>query len=351
MILFAFFAHSQRTLRLKYAFAGSATKANPLETVKNIAKVATRLRRQSDTRGPKNLLLTGAAGFVGGHILLRALENWRVIGLDFQPPPIFHARLKWHEIDLLDVGKLESIFQTNRPVAVIHTAAMSDIDACESNPDLATQLNVSVTEHLAHLCREFGSKLLFTSTDTIFAGTRSFYSEEDPPQPLNHYARTKVAAERIVLDLCPGSVVARLSLVAGLPAFSRGNSYMAKAVQALRAGQTIAFPDDEFRTPVYVCTAAEALLELADQDLSGIFHLAGNERLSRHETGCRLARKLKVDESLVLVKNSSQLPGRAPRPKDVSLSNTKARSQLQTPFLSFDATLEEMLKSKESSHA
>ena len=119
----------------------------------------------------------------------------------------------------------------------------------------------------------------------------------------------------------------------------------------MRAGQTIAFPDDEFRTPVYVGTAAAALLELADKDLSGIFHLAGNERLSRYETGRRLARKLSVDESLVLVKNASELSGRAPRPKDVSLSNTKARTLLQTPFLSLDEALDEMFKSEEGSYA
>jgi len=298
----------------------------------------------------KTLLLTGPAGFVGGHILLRALEAWKVVALDVEPAPIRHAHLAWHSIDLLDAGLLESIFRTNRPAAVIHTAAMSDIDVCESKPDLATRLNVGVTEHLAHLCRQFGSKLVFTSTDTVFVGTRSFYSEEDSPEPLNHYARTKVAAEQIVLDRCPGSVVARLSLVAGLPAFSRGNSYMAKAVQALHAGQSIAFPDDEFRTPIYVGTAAEALLELADRNLSGIFHLAGNERLSRHETGRRLASRLKVDVSLVMVKNASELSGRAPRPKDVSLSNAKARALLQTPFLSFDETLDEIFKLEKGTH-
>jgi dTDP-4-dehydrorhamnose reductase len=294
----------------------------------------------------KTILITGAAGFVGGHILRSALADWHVIGVGRSSTPMAHPRLTWLQTDLLNVESFSSVLAIYRPAAVIHAAALSDIDACEQNPKMAIALNVTVTERLVDFCREYGSKMIFTSTDTVFDGSKSFYSETDLPQPLNLYGRTKVQAEQLVLTRDSSYVVARLSLVAGLPAFARGNSSMARAHKALCSGEPIGVPDDEFRTPVFVSVVCQALIELAGSKESGVFHIAGNDRLSRYEIVRRLAVQLGVDPDLVQIKNSPELGGRAPRPKDVSLANSKVRSRLQTIFPDFDQALAHMLKTE-----
>jgi len=292
----------------------------------------------------KRLFLTGAGGFVGGHVLIAALPDWQVIGFTRSPAPLVHPRLIWWQHTLLDQEALARAFVLHRPTAVIHAAAMSDIDACEEQPELAYQMNVGVTQRIVQLCGQFGSKLVFTSTDTVFGGSKRFYREQDPVDPANYYGRTKVEAEQCVLQESSGAVVARLSLVAGLAAFDRGNSFIVRALTALTSGKPIAVPDDEFRTPVWVHTVSQALLELAAGEWSGLFHLAGNERLSRYEAVRRLADRLGASPDLVQIKNSPYLGGRAPRPKDVSLDNRKARSTLTTTFLDFNQTLGRILE-------
>ncbi len=289
----------------------------------------------------KRLILTGASGFVAGNILIQAREEWELHAFSSHPAVSPRWEACWHVIDpISQTGALEKLFMEIRPHAVIHSAAMADIDACEKDPDQARRVNVELTEKIVALGERNGAKLIHLSTDTIFDGEKGLYVEEDPPHPVNFYGRTKVEAEKAITSSQSTWVIARLALVMGLPAFSQGNSFLAKMVSALREGKEVGFPDNEIRSPVDVITLSRALLELAANDLTGILHLAGNEILNRYEIGQRIARKMGFDESLVVVKNAGDQPGRAPRPRDVSLNNAKARSQLKTPMLDLEQAIE-----------
>ncbi len=289
----------------------------------------------------RTLLLTGAAGFVGGHVLRLALPERQVVALARSAAPIKHPQLIWAQGDLLDDQFVARVFSEYHPTAVIHCAAMSDIDACAQFPEKAFDVNVATTEHLLQHCGE--QKLVYTSTDTVFDGSRSFYREADQAMPVNYYGETKLEAEQRVLAHASQHAVARLSLVAGLPVHDRGNSFMIRTRRALMADETVGMPNDEFRTPIFVHVAAQALLELAESPLSGIFHIAGNERLSRFAMGQKFARKLGLNPDLVQVRNYQDHKARAVRPKDVSLDNSKARTHLRTVFPDFDQALLEMV--------
>jgi dTDP-4-dehydrorhamnose reductase len=296
--------------------------------------------------GAQTLLLTGAGGFVGGHILHQALDKYEVVALGRNPAPFQHPRLKWYLTDVCDHKQVTSIFHVHKPELVVHAAADSDIDRCEMNPQDALRINVDATEHLARLCRGNGSKMIFTSTDAVFDGHKSFYREEDVPMPVNHYGKTKIIAEQIVQQTCPGSVVTRLAWVLGFSLSGRGNSFINKTVSTLQNGQEVNFPDDEFRTPIHVSIVAQALLRLAAPEFSDIYHLAGNDRSSRYELACRVAARAQVDGNLVIIKNAAELAGRAKRAKDVSLDNRKARHALQMDFLSIDEALNDIFSSE-----
>jgi dTDP-4-dehydrorhamnose reductase len=297
----------------------------------------------SDTARRK-LLVTGAHGFVAGSVLNQAGADWQVHAFSRGEPLAGRDNLQWHSCDPLAPGELARSFREVRPQAVIHTAAMADIDVCQANSDVARAVNVDYTRTLAALCDETGAKLVFCSTDTIFDGEHAPYSEDAAPGPVNFYAETKVAAEKLVSGLGAQGAIARLSLVVGLPVLGAGNSFLAKTIASLKQGRAVAFPGHEVRTPVDVITVGRALLELAAGTQRGIFHLAGLTRLSRFEMGQSIARRFGFPQELIQDQGPVTTPGRAPRPRDVSLDNRQTRAQLKTPMRTLDEGLSLILE-------
>lgn len=286
----------------------------------------------------RKLLVTGANGFVAGSILAQAGTDWEVHAVS-RGEPSTEGDFRWHRLDAVTELTWAALFREVQPTAVIHTAALADIDFCEANPDAATAVNVGWTARLARCCGELGVRLVHCSTDTVFGGERAPYREEDPPEPLNHYARTKVDAERHVSALGSGGVIARLSLVIGLPVLGAGNSFVARLLSTLAAGREVAVPEREIRTPIDVVTLGRALIELAGGRGSGIFHLSGTEPLNRLELSRRIARAFGAQPELVVPVDPAKLAGRAPRPRDVSLAHPRTRESLTTPMLDLDAGL------------
>ena len=286
----------------------------------------------------RRLLVTGGNGFVAGSILARAGDDWEIHGVS-RGAPLSKGRFCWHQVDGLDTDHWADLFRRVRPTAVIHTAALADIDFCEANPEMATAVNLGLTATLAGMCGQERIKLVFCSTDTVFDGERAPYQESDSPEPLNHYGRTKVEAERRVLALGDLGVIARLSLVMGLPVLGAGNSFVARLLDALAAGRDVAVPEREVRTPVDVLTLGRALIELAGSEHSGVFHLSGTERLNRLELSRRIAAAFGFRPDLVVPVDPAKMAGRAPRPRDVSMAHDRTRRCLATPMLDLDAGL------------
>lgn len=281
----------------------------------------------------KKLLITGAGGFVAGSVLTHAGKVWAVYAIDriqFSDAP---GNIHYHNLDLLDQNNLTKLFHQINPAAVIHTAALADIDFCQNNPALAGQINVGITQSLADLCAATGAKLILCSTDSVFDGRKGNYTETDLPNPVNFYAETKVKAEAIVSAL-PNGVVARLALVLGLPVLGSGNSFLAKTIDKLKRGEPVNFPENEIRTPIDIITLGKSLVELAGNDFTGTVHLAGNTRINRFEMARQIAEKSGYSKELIVAVNSNALAGRASRPNDASLDNRLAQKILNTPMRS-----------------
>jgi len=287
----------------------------------------------------RKLLVTGAQGFVAGSVLAQAGPEWEVHGISRSEPARPPQRIRWHTCDMLQKERCAELFQAIKPDAVIHTAAVADIDFGESNRELAKQVNVEMTRILASLANESGCRFVFCSTDTVFDGEHAPYHEDDQPVPVNFYARTKVEAEKIVRGLEIQTVIARLSLVVGLPLLGAGNSLLARMLAAFKDSRLVTVPEREVRTPVDVITVGLSLLELAAGNQEGIFHIAGNDRLNRVEIARRIATQFGFDSKLIMPQEPEAMRGRAIRPRDVSLDNAKARAHLKTPMRSFDEGL------------
>jgi dTDP-4-dehydrorhamnose reductase len=295
----------------------------------------------------QRLMVTGYGGFVAGSVVWQASETWDVHALSLVEAPEMRDGFRCYQLDLRDTAKLREVFRKAKPNAVIHTAALADIDYCQSHQDEAEEVNVGITQELARLCGESGARLALCSTDSIFDGAKGMYTEEEEPRPINTYADTKVRAEKIVLEECGGGVVARLSLVMGLPVLGAGNSFLAKMIASLEAGREVLFPQNEVRTPVDVITVGRVLLELAGSTFTGTLHVSGNTRLNRYDMAQRIAERLGYSAALVTPTDSNAIEGRAPRPNDASLDNARAKSLLDTPMRSLMEGLELVLAAKE----
>ena len=294
--------------------------------------------------GAKRLLVTGAHGFVAGSVLSQAGQDWQVHAISRGEAVACRDNVRWHTYDPLAPDRLARLFQEVRPQVVIHTAALADIDVCQAQPELARAVNVNFTSALAELCADTAARLVFCSTDTIFDGEHAPYSEADVPGPVNFYAETKVEAEQLVSRLGAQAVIARLSLVVGLPVLGAGNSFLARMIATLKQGRTVSVPGHEVRTPVDVITAGRALLELAAGTHSGIYHLAGHSRVTRFELARAIALRFGYSQDLILDQGAATTPGRAPRPRDVSLDNRKVCTLLNTPMHTLDEGLSLILE-------
>ncbi len=294
----------------------------------------------------KKLLVTGSGGFIAGSVILQAIHDWSVYGIDHPDIPGDQKNVKFYSMDLNDRQSLENLFNQIQPDAVIHTAALADIDFCQSHQVQAEKINVRITQNLTNLCIQNQTRLIFCSTDTVFDGLQGFYDEKDEPGPINYYAETKVRAENIIKEKIANAVIARLSLVMGLPIMGSGNSFLVRTIEKLAAGEKVEFPENEIRTPIDVITVGQALVELAGNDYCGILHLSGNDRITRFEMARRIVQRLGYSSDMIIPTNSNAMPGRAPRPNDVSLNNAKAQDSINTPMQSLNDGLELILKSE-----
>ncbi len=293
------------------------------------------------TEEEPTLLVTGASGFLGGWLVALGRQSWQVHAI-WRRTPFRLPGTVWHQCDLTDDSAVESLIRDIKPQAIIHAAAEANLDWCEDHPDQARRANVDATGHLAQLAVDIGARFVFVSTDMVFDGERGNYTEADPVKPISVYGKTKAEAEALVQRVAPQAAVARTALIFGKP-YLGGSSFSEWIEQKVHAGEPVPLFTDQYRTPILVQNLSEALLELAGNRLSGLFHLAGTERIDRYTFGQKLVRKLGLSAERLQPAKLADIRFRAPRPRDLSLNIARAKTALKTPFLDIDTALERLL--------
>ena len=272
------------------------------------------------------ILLTGASGQLGAYLIDRLAPRGHALLAWSGSKPGNRFGIAMTPVDLLDGEATLQALDHASPDAVIHAAAISSAEAVRFDPEKATRINVEATNRIAGWCDRHDRRLVFTSTDLVFDGSRSWNREDDPAEPVLAYGRTKRQAEPAVLAI-PKGVVARLSLLFG-PSWSGRDAFFDKAVGALLKGERRAYFEDEYRTPLDLGTAAEALSLLAEGEMTGLFHVAGRQRMSRFQLMRRVAVALGLDPLLVEANRRGQVDLPEPRPADVSLDTTRLAAAL-----------------------
>jgi len=258
--------------------------------------------------------ITGAGGLIGNYLVQTApkiVPQAKVI-------PLTRDRL-----ELTDFARVTAEFRHTRPRVIIHCAALSRSPACQAHPGLAHKINVEVTALLSELAADI--PFFFFSSDLVFDGRLGNYDETAPVNPLGVYAETKVLAERIVLANARHTVV-RTSLNCGVsPTGDRGFDEQLRC--AWQAGQSLRLFTDEFRCPIPAESTARAVWELVAQGETGLYHVAGAERLSRLEIGKLCAERWPELHPRFQAGSLKDYKG-APRAPDTSLNCAKAQAKL-----------------------
>jgi dTDP-4-dehydrorhamnose reductase len=271
------------------------------------------------------VLLTGASGFVGGHLLLALRGRLELTTVGRRPLPDSPRHVRG---DLEDERFLDRLSHAAFD-AVVHLAALTDADLCERLPERARIANAELPQRLASACAASCRRFVYVSTDLVFDGERAPYAETDPALPIAVYGRTKLEGERgVVSILGERAAIARLALVYGPRTSARSRpSFVERMVASASRGERVPLFEDEFRTPLYVEDAAESLaLLLEGAPPPPIVHLGGPERSSRFEMGTRALEAFGLASDLAEARSRTGSGVLAPRPRDVSLSSSVARA-------------------------
>jgi dTDP-4-dehydrorhamnose reductase len=288
-----------------------------------------------------SLLITGGSGFVGGHLARMASSRWNTY-VTYHKTPI-EGLTNIVELDITNSEATKKIISDLKPKTIIHTAAFAKADYCIEHQNAAWQANVIGTKNILLAAEQVGNvRVIFISTDLVFQGNKSLYSEKNLPTPLCYYGKIKLEAEKIVSKISSNYCIARTALIYGW-SLNSSKVFTETMINQLRQGNQVRLFIDEYRTPIYIKNLCAILLELAHRDeLQGLYHICGSTRLSRFEFGLELATIWGFDKKLIVPTSVDNFRFKDFRPKDCSMSHKKAESVLKTRFWNIREGLTDM---------
>jgi dTDP-4-dehydrorhamnose reductase len=234
------------------------------------------------------------------------------------------------KVNLLDQSELRRSLAEFRPNLVVHTAGMTNVDACETAPRGAHLANVEIACNVAKATSDLGIGLVHISTDHLFSGSKPLVTEEERPTPLNVYGKTKLDAERCVSERHSGALIIRTNFY-GWGHANRA-SFSDWIIDSLRNGESITVFDDVYYSPILIDELVSVVHDSIDQNVHGVLNIAADKRISKYEFSMKVAEQFKLDTSLINKGSIKDAALTAARPTDMSLSIEKVKKLLQRPI-------------------
>lgn len=262
-------------------------------------------------RTRRKLLITGAAGQLGSDLVTVLGERYGVQGTTSGT------------MDIRDAARVHEVISRSEADVIIHCAAMTDVDACERDPELAMAVNRDGTAHVVEACQSTGALMVYISTDYVFDGQQSEpYREADQTNPINHYGRSKLAGEKAVRELLSNShVIVRTAWVYGI----HGQNFIKTILRLARSGQTpLTVVSDQIGCPTWTVEIAQQIDRILEDEMQGIVHVTAGGTCSRYNLAVELIRIMNLPTIIEPV-TSDQFPQRAPRPANSSLESARLK--------------------------
>jgi len=281
-------------------------------------------------------LVTGSAGLIGLQVVKDLVkQNHTVNSCYHDEKPVHGTPL---QLDLTDQDKIIETLQETKPDRIIHLAAMTNVDLCETEIELATLLNVKATETIAKQAAKQQVFFVYVSTDYVFDGQDGMKKEDDSTNPLGFYGKSKLEGELALNKLASSWCVARTSTPFGI--HHKKKSFPLWVKESLESKKEISVLVDQFTSPTFVPNLSKMLIEVATRQITGILHLAGATRISRYELAEMIADKLNLDKTMLKPTKIADMNWKAQRPKDSSLNVSLATEILNEKPQKIEQSLE-----------
>jgi dTDP-4-dehydrorhamnose reductase len=290
----------------------------------------------------KKILLTGSNGLLGQKVidLLRYHTEYELIasskGENRYPK---EGGYIYENLDITNPLEVERIVAKYEPYAVINTAAMTNVDQCESDKENCDLLNIKAVEYLIQASAKHKVYMVHLSTDFIFDGESGPYKEDDDAKPLSYYGQSKYEAEKLLSNSGIEYSILRTIIVYGVAAKMSRSNIVLWAKSALEKGDTVKVVNDQYRMPTLAEDIAKACILAIDKRVKGVYHISGKDYMSVIEMVRRIAKFYGLDESLIVETDSTTLNQAAKRPPRTGFILDKAIKDLGYAPHSFEEGL------------
>lgn len=278
------------------------------------------------------ILITGANGLLGQKLisLLTAHADTSVLatGRGDCRFPIEAEHIRYERMDITKRHQVNQVVDMFSPDVIINTAAMTNVDQCETEKEACWELNVTAVEFLLAAAERNKSFFLHVSTDFIFDGTYGPLTEDAKPNPVNFYGESKLDAEKVIMKSEAPWSIARTVLVYGITHNMSRSNIILWVKNSLENGQTIKVVDDQWRTPTLAEDLAKGCYLIAKDKVEGVFNISGKDFLTPYEMAVKTADFFKLDQSLIEKTDGSQFSQPAKRPPKTGFIIDKARNVL-----------------------
>lgn len=286
------------------------------------------------------VLITGSNGLLGQKlvqlILAKGEDELIATARGANRLPIPEEKYTYQSLDITNRADVLATIERFKPDAVVHTAAMTNVDQCETEQEACWKLNVDAVEYLIEACENTGAYLLHLSTDFIFDGENGPYDEEGKPNPISYYGESKLAAEELLFKSSISYGIARTVLVYGIAHDMSRNNIILWVKKSLEDKKEIKVVDDQLRSPTLAEDLAMGCYLMAKQKAEGVFNISGKDVLTPYQMAIKTADFFNLDVSTMTKADASTFTQTANRPPRTGLIIEKARTQLGYEPRSFD---------------
>ena len=287
----------------------------------------------------KTILIIGVNGFLGSNILqLRKTKEVRDLNYQFLAADIENSNvpidITFYHINITNPQDTLKKIEIISPDVILLTAAMTNVDQNEVDKDLAITINTEGPKNVLEACKKTNSKLIFMSTDFIFDGIskEGNYNENDTPNPLSYYAKTKYEAEQAIINSEIEYTICRTAVLYGWN--KEKQNFITWVISKLQQNEPIQIVTDQLNSPTFVKNLAEILIKLIEKDAKGIYHTVGDCTLNRYEMALKCAEIFNLKKELISPIES--IEQKAIRPKNAGLNISKLKGLIGSDLKIYD---------------
>ncbi len=274
------------------------------------------------------VLITGANGLLGQKLVSLLTPDHDVIATGKGPNRNPVGNYDYVNLDILDDQEIEKVFTKHHPDTIIHTAAMTNVDQCESDVDLCRKLNVEAVRKISEVSVSINAHLIHLSTDFIFDGESGPYVEEDEANPISKYGESKLESERILENSGGKYAIVRTVLVYGISHDMSRSNIILWVKKNLEDDKQINIVNDQWRSPTLAEDLADGCRLIMEKEACGVFNIAGKDILTPYDMAIETAEFFKLNKSLINEVDGSVFQQPAKRPPKTGLILDKAIREL-----------------------